>query len=366
MTTDVLILGGGPAGLACAYEVASRGHKATIVDEARALGGQLRSQTQILDLMPTALAGLRGFELAEKLVGRLRTLPLEYLLECEAIGRFVDGSIGVSNGRNIEKLTPKSIVVATGAAESPVVFPGWTLPGVMTIGAAQILINRERVYPGKRTVVIGSSDMALAIAKQLHDVGIEVLGVVAAASQIAARDQKTIKAFRETAIPLLLQTDIVSAGGRKRVEEVFLRSAHDGSMEQKFQVDFVCLDGGRHPVLEAFAMLNCQFAYRKVLGGWLPCYTSNFESSVSGIFAAGQAAGIAGHAGICITGALAGIGAVDYLEKGTTPERQSDKQRYWSELEQLEAAQLADVWQARQAHIGASVEIRKNSGGGNG
>ena len=306
MTTDVLILGGGPAGLAAAYEVASRGHKATIVDEARALGGQLRSQTQILDPLPVAFAGLRGFELAAKLVGRLQALPVEYLLPCEAIGLYADGSVGVSNGGQVEKLTPKATVVATGAAESPFVFPGWTLPGVMTIGAAQILINRERVYPGKRTIVIGSSDMALAIATQLYDVGVEVLGVVEAASQISARDAKTVKAFRQTAIPLFLQTDIVSAAGRKRVEEVLLRSANGAGLEHKCQVDFVCLDGGRHPILETFAMLNCQFAYRKALGGWLPCYASNFETSVGGIFAAGQAAGITGHAGLCLTGAIAG------------------------------------------------------------
>jgi len=366
MTTDVLILGGGPAGLAAAYEVASRGHKATIVDEARALGGQLRSQTQTIDPMPAPLAGLRGFELAAKLAGCLQGLPVEYLLQCEAIGLYADGSIGVSNGQRIAKLAPRSIVVATGAAESPVAFPGWTLPGVMTIGAAQILINRERVYPGKRTFVIGSTDMALVVAKQLYDVGVEVLGVVEAAKHLNARDGQTIKAFRETAIPLLLQTNIVSVSGRKKVEEVSLRPTDGNSIEQRYQVDFVCLDGGRHPILEAFAMLKCQFAYEKALGGWLPCYTSDFECSVSGIFAAGQGAGITGHAGVCLTGAIAGIGAVDYLEEGTTPERQSSKQKYWSELEQLEGAKWPDVWQARQAHIGASMERCKKSGGSNG
>jgi sarcosine oxidase subunit alpha len=365
MTTDVLILGGGPAGLVSAYEIASRGHKATIVDEARALGGQLRSQTQAIEPMPASLSGLRGFELADKLVGRLQNLPVQYLLQYEAIGLYADGGVGVSNGEKFEKINPKSIVVATGAAESAFPFPGWTLPGVMTIGAAQILINRERVYPGKTTVVIGSSDMALEIATQMRDVGIQVLGVVEAAGEVSARDEKRIAEFHQTAVPLLLQTDIVSASGRGKVEEVLLCGAAS-TRERKYQVDFVCLDGGRHPILEACAMLKCQFSYRKALGGWLPCYTSGLESSVGGSFVAGQAAGITGHAGICLTGAIAGIGAVDYLEKETTPERQNSRQVYWNELERLEAVRWRDIWQARQAHIASSLKMGEESRACNG
>jgi sarcosine oxidase subunit alpha len=364
MTTDVLILGGGPAGLASAYEISCRGHQATIVDEGQALGGQLRSQTQVVDPMPAPFVGLRGFELADKLIGRLQTLPVEYLCPYEAIGVYADGSVGVSNGEKFERIIPQSIVVATGAAESAFPFPGWTLPGVMTIGAAQILINRERIYPGKRTVVIGSSDTALEIAQQMRDVGIQVLGVVEAAAQMCAKDGKRVAEFQETAIPLLLHTGIVSASGRGKVEEVLLQ-ATDGR-EHKYQVDFVCLDGGRHPILEALAMFNCQFTYRRGLGGWLPCYTSDFESSVSGIFVAGQAAGLTGHAGVCLTGALAGIGAVDYLEKGTTQERQSSKHMYWNELERLEAASLPDIWQTRQEHIASSLGMGKKVGACNG
>jgi sarcosine oxidase subunit alpha len=236
----------------------------------------------------------------------------------------------------------------------------------MTIGAAQILINRERICPSRRTIVIGSSDMALAVAKQLHDVGIEVVGVVETSDQMSARDKATIEAFRETAIPTLLQTDIASASGHGKVEAVCLQPAQGNRTEHKHPVDFVCLDGGRHPILEALAMLKCQFAFRKALGGWVPSYTPDFEASVSGIFAAGQAAGITGHAGICLTGAIAGVGAVQQLEKGPAPELQSCKQAYWRELEQLEAATLPDIWQARQEHVRASVETCKRLGECNG
>jgi sarcosine oxidase subunit alpha len=354
MITDALVVGGGPAGLASAYEVASRGYKVTIVDEARELGGQLRAQTQLIDPMPAALSGLRGFQLANRLIQRLQSLSVEYLLAHEAIGVCADGSVGISHQENVEKIIAKSVVVATGAAESAFPFPGWTLPGVMTIGAAQMLINRERVYPGRTTLVIGSSDMALRIAQQMSEVGIRVLVVAEAAGRATAGEDRTIADFDRTGIPLLLNTNIVSASGRGKVEEVHLWESADKNREHKYQVDFLCLDGGRHPILEALAVLNCQLTYRQGLGGWVPCYSTDFESSVPGTFVAGQAAGVTGHAGIYLTGAIAGVSVVDYLEKQASPERRDIKQAYWKELESIEAVRWPEVWQARQAHIAIS------------
>ncbi len=354
MNTDVLILGGGLSGLAAAYEVASRGYKATIVDEAWSLGGQLRQQTQVLDSMPAPLSGLRGFQVADVLAERLKGFPVEYLLQHEVIGLYADGSVGVSNGKEIVKITPACVVVATGAAESALPFPGWTLPGVMTIGAAQILINRERMYPGKTALVIGSSDMSLEIAKQMHDVGIRIVGVVESGANIRAQDEKIIHAFQETGIPVFCQAEIVSAIGSARVEKVLLFSRNNDSTEE-YAVDLVCLDGGRHPILETFSILNCQLRYEEELGGWLPCYRTNMESSVRGIFVAGQAAGVTCSAGVFLTGAIAGIGAVDFIEKQSTKEREIARRSYLEELERIETTKSPAIWQARMSHIKACL-----------
>jgi sarcosine oxidase subunit alpha len=311
----------------------------------------LRHQTHVIDSLPAPLSGLRAYETAEQLVVRLRPFPIRYFLQHEIIGLYEDGSVGVYNGREFLSITPRSIIIATGASESALPFPGWTLPGVMTIGAAQILINRERVYPGKATLVVGSSDMALEVAEQMHDVGIHVLAVVEGTEQIRARDANTITSFRRTGIPVLFQTEMVSANGRRMVEEVILRRVNENNAERAYSLDFVCIDGGRQPILEVLSLLNCQVGYQLSLGGWLPRYTSDLQASVSGVFVAGQAAGVTCHAGIYFTGALAGIGAVDYLEEATTEERKSSKQKYWDELRNIEAANLPDVWQARLSHI---------------
>jgi NADPH-dependent 2,4-dienoyl-CoA reductase/sulfur reductase-like enzyme len=351
MKTDVVIIGGGPSGLAAAYEVSSRGYKVLLVDESWALGGQLKQQTQVLDFMPDSFQGQRGYQFAESLIKRLEKFPVQNLLKHEVIGLFADGNIGVYDGEKLLKITSSCIIVATGAAESANPFPGWTLPGVMTLGAAQILMNRERVYPGRTAVVIGSSDMALEISRQMVDVGIQVVGVVESTEEIKAKDVNIISAFQETGIPLYLQTEVVSASGSGRVENVFLSSINDRSLETNLSVDLVCIDGGRHPILEAFSILNCEFAYQEELGGWLPCYDDQFQSSVKGVFVAGQAAGVTCQAGIFLTGAIAGISAVDYLEKKTLEERENAKKAYWNELERIENAKTPEVWQGRLSHI---------------
>lgn len=351
MKTDVLVVGGGPAGLSAAYEVASRGYRTIIVDESRELGGQLRQQTQVLDTMPHPWAGLRGFQVGESLVERLNTLPVEFLLNHEVIGLYLDGSVGVNNGKEVLKIEPLCIIVATGAAESARPFPGWTLPGIMTIGAAQILINRERVYPGKKALVLGSSDMALEITRQMYDVGIDIAGVVEPEERLGATDNKIIKAFQETEIPVLFQTEIVSATGSGKIEEVHVRSLKDSSRETRQDADFICIDGGRHPILEMLSILDCSFQYQKELGGWVPSYKDTFQTVIERVFVAGQAAGITCLAGIILTAALAGLGAVDYLEKQVSEERESKRKTYWNELREFETMQLPAVWQARMAHI---------------
>ena len=352
METDVMIIGGGPAGLAAAYEVAVRRYKVMIVDEGWALGGQLRQQTQVIDPLPPPFFGQRGFQLAGALVERLKGFPVEYLLNHEFIGLYADGNIGVSNGEKILKIDPQSVIVATGAAEGAIPFPGWTLPGVMTIGAAQILINRERVYPGRTALVVGSSDMALEVSRQMHDVGIKVLGLVESTGQILAQDKRIISSFQETGIPLLLNTVVASATGRGQVEKVLLSTGQDQNLEQAYELDLVCIDGGRHPVLEAFAILNCDFRYQAALGGWLPAYGRDFQATAPGVFVAGQAAGSTCQAGVLLTGALAGIGTVDYLERAATVERESSQQFYWAELERIESAYVPAVWRARKVHLG--------------
>lgn len=350
MQTDVLVIGGGPAGLAAAFEAASRGLKVVLADESWSLGGQLRQQTQVLDDLTAPFAGLRGYALGKQLVQRLDDCgdSLKILLQHTAIGAYVDGSIGFSNRENIVRVHAESIIIATGASEGPVVFPGWTLPGVMTVGAAQILLNRERVYPGRRALVVGSSDLALEVAKELHQLNIQVVGVVESGAQLTAQMARIIEEFRACRIPVFLQTKVKHAEGAGKVDKVHLNSAQ-GKVE--LEVDFVCLDGGRQPILEPFSVLNCELSYQAELGGWLPDYNIDLETSKPGVLVAGNAAGVTLQAAVVLTGMIAGMSAAERSGKVKIAEIRQAKESLWREVYRLEFAQNPEFWKSRVAHF---------------
>jgi thioredoxin reductase len=352
MKTDVLILGGGPSGLAAAYEVASRGYKVILVEESWSLGGQFRQQTQLMESMPEPFEGLRGYEVAQTLIERLQAYPVEVLTNHAFIGLYADGSAAVNNGQEVLKIKSTCIIVATGAAETAVPFPGWTMPGVMTIGAAQILINRERVFPGKNALIIGSSDMALEIAKQMHDVGINVLSVVEKQEQISARDKQIVSNFEATGIPIRWGTEGVEASGNGRLEEVSLKlTKADGGATEVLKVDLICVDGGRHPILEPLSILSCELDLQPNLGGWLPNYNENLQTSMGHVFVAGQAAGVTSQASVILTGVIAGLSTIDLLESTASEERMARKRELWNEIERIESAKSLGIWEARLSHM---------------
>ena len=351
MKVDVLIIGGGPAGLTAAYEAASRGAKVAIVDESWESGGQLRQQTQVLDSLMPPFIGLRGYELAQKLISRLEPFAIDYYLKQSVIGVYADSSIGISDDKIITKVSASSIIVATGAAETPVAFPGWTLPGVMTTGAAQILINRERVYPGQTALLVGSSDLSLEVAAQMNAVGIQVLGIVEKSDRILAREQNNLDYLNAIKIPIHLNTEVTEVKGSGKGKKVVLGQG-DNSNTLEYDVDFICVDGGRHPIIEPLAVLNCKLAYRIELGVWIPYYNTNFQSSVNEVFVAGNTSGVTSQGGFILTGAIAGIGAVKYLEMADDSEMEERRKSLWKELYWLESVKSPQIWEERVSHLG--------------
>lgn len=356
MKTDVLIVGGGPSGLAAAYEVASRGYAAIIVEDLWTVGGQMNQQAQEINYLPAPWTGLRGNQLIAALKERLNNLPVTILLEHEVVGLYADNCVGVRKGTEMFKIEAKCVVVATGAAEMAAAFPGWTLPGVMTVGAAQILINRERVYPGETGLVIGSNDLALEITRQMKAAGINILGVVEKSEQLQAKDKAIITSFQATDVPVWTNTQVAAVTGSGKAEEIALQ-AIDGA-EAKYQVDFVCIDGGLQPVMDVAALFECPVTYEQALGGWVPQYDDKMQS-VKGVFVAGQAAGTTCQAGVIITGGLAGIGAVDFIEQKSAQERDAARERYWNQLKTIEAENFPATWQARMAVINACKAFRE-------
>src|SRR5699024_5029401 len=146
----------------------------------------------------------------------------------------------------------------TGAAEEASVFPGWTLPGVMTGGAAQILLNREHVAPGENARNLGSNTFSLQVAKQLADASVSIQGIIESENKHHSKNVKIIKKVKDAGLPIYLNSSIVSATGLGEVEKVIL---NDNGVEVEFDSDLVCIGAGVTPILEPFEILNCSFMY---------------------------------------------------------------------------------------------------------
>lgn len=348
METDVLIIGGGLAGLSAAYEVARLGVNVTIVEESWSLGGQLRQQTDQMKSLPPPFNGECGYTLAGLLEERLCPFHVNCLLNHTAIGIDREGRVGISNHKELIHVTASTVVVATGAEENPITFMGWTLPGVITIGAAQILINRERVYPGKLAIVVGSSDFAIQVVRQMHQVGINICGVVERAESLSAKDSRSYEVLRKLNVPVYLQTEITEVIGKGRVEKAFLVSY--GHKVSDKTVDIVCVDGGRRPILEALSMFGCDFAHREPLGGWVPIYDRDFATNVENVYVAGDVAGVTCSGGGFVSGAIAGISVAERLGALSREEAREKKDRLWEQLYQIESEWVPEVWQARLLH----------------
>src|SRR4051812_1365821 len=187
-TYDVLIVGGGPAGLAAAAECAFYGLTVGLADERPTFGGQIYKQLGVgfhvsepRRLGRDYLRGRALIEAAERSGARLMT-------STSAVAVRGNEVVLVADGEHARTVAARRLLVAPGAHDRPVVFPGWTLPGVLTAGAAQTMVKTQRVVPGERIVFAGSGPLALAFPAQLHHYGAHVLLALEAGRRPGARD----------------------------------------------------------------------------------------------------------------------------------------------------------------------------------
>lgn len=349
MKTDLLVIGSGPAGLMSAIEAAENNVRVTIIEESHQIGGQLRQQTQYLFPLPFGMKSMRGFQIANQLVQKAAfNENINVYTNHTVIGLYKDGRVGLNNGKEIISCEAEKIVIATGADIQGVLFPGWTMPGVMTIGASQIMVNRERIKPGNSAFIVGSSDFAIEVALQLDQVGVKVLGIIEKDTKFHYRKQENADEVKEKGIPLLNNSFIEQAKGNGQVEKVIIDQK--GSKEE-YEVDLLCVDGGLNPIIELCQLYNCSFAFNEKLGGWIPSYNTNFESSTDDVFIAGNTGGLTCQGAVMATGKIAGLGVAESLGKISGQEADLIRSTYWSELSRVEHAFDPMVHEARNHHV---------------
>lgn len=318
---DVLIIGGGPAGLAAAREAVRAKCHTVLIDDAMELGGQLVKQTHKFFGSEMEYAGVRGIWITEKLVEEIRSAPnFDFMNRTTATGYYEDGVVtAVVEDNKVIKFEPKKVIVATGAQEKTIPFPNNDLPGVYGAGAVQTLMNVYGVAPGKRGLMVGAGNIGLIVSYQLKQAGIDVAAVVEGLEKVGGYWVHASKIAR-LGIPILTRHTIVKALGQEHVNGAVITAIDDNwkpisGTERKIDCDFICLAVGLIPLADFFRLAECDMVYVNELGGEVPYRDNNMMTSVEGLYVAGDVGGIEEASSAMIEGAIAGLSAAEALNK---------------------------------------------------
>jgi NADPH-dependent 2,4-dienoyl-CoA reductase/sulfur reductase-like enzyme len=332
LTPDILVLGGGAGGLNAAAAAARAGAQVLLVDERPQPGGQYYKQ-------PIDASGHRAlpddaqFAGGRALIAAAEAAGVSFLKGAQLWGAFEPLDLMVFDGQATRLCRPRRLIVGAGAYERALPFPGWTLPGVMTTGAAQTLLRSYAVLPGRRVLVAGNGPLNLQVALELACAGAEVAAVVelgrrpglwaaaalakmlTSAPALALRGRGYLAELRRRGIPLLNRHVIARvepAGGHLRAQ-VTPWPAAQHSPGTSCDVDAVCLGYGFMPANEILRALGCRHVFDPARGHLVTERDADGLTSVAQVYAVGDCTGLGGAPAAEAEGLIAGLAAARSL-----------------------------------------------------
>ncbi len=344
ISTDLLVIGGGPAGMSAAAAAAKHGAKVALVDENPSLGGQLVKQTHRFFGSAKQRAGTRGIRIANILEGEVRRLNVDVRTETKVFGIYA-GEVGAHNQNKLLRIRAKKIVVAVGAYERTLIFENNDLPGVYGAGGVQTLMNVYGVKPGDVGLIIGSGNVGLILSYQLLQAGVSVAAIVEAAPRIGGYFVHAAK-VRRLGVPIYTRHTIVRALGKKRVEGAVIAKIDENwkpipGSERKIGCDFICVAVGLSPAHELLYQAGCEMKFVPELGGFVPLRSRYNETTASGIYVAGDVAGVEEATAAMMEGRIAGLHAAMTLGYGGD-EIESELEEAVKELEEFRSGPFGE------------------------
>lgn len=303
---DVLVIGGGAAGMRAAIAAAELGADVVLAEEGYELGGRLVFEG----------GSVRARELAKW----VEAAGVEILTNASAIGYF-GGSVAVSQGGTLHHVRARQYVMATGAIEQPLAFTGNDRPGVMLSGGAVRLASMFSVRPGRKAVVATTSDRGLEAAMLLRQLGVEVRALV----DMRPRPSALARRLGEDT-DVLQGWKVVSANGRRQVRSaVVAPTSGDGDSTMKIPCDLLAVSGGSVPAMGLGLQAGGKSIYDRQAGGFM------LEGLPDHIHAAGDVEGRGAGDVAERSGELAGTRAAHGLGLGDSPSR-TEAERLSSEV----------------------------------
>lgn len=319
---EILVIGGGPAGLCAARAASSLGASVLVCERDGAPGGQLVKQTHKFFGSRKQYAGDRGIAIGEFLLGEVKKDPkIEVMSDTTVIGIYEDGAALAEREEKILKIHPEKIIVAAGAAEKFLAFPGNDLPGVYGAGAVQTLMNVAGVVPGERVLMVGAGNIGLIVSYQLAQAGVATAAVIEGAPVIGGYLVHASK-IRRLGIPVRTGYTIKGAYGSGKVEGAVIAQVDAGwtiipGTEEDVKCDTICLAVGLSPLTELCWQAGCEMAYIRELSGHVPVLDKYLQTTNPKIYAAGDVSGIEEASSAMVEGRVAGFSAALSLGRGT-------------------------------------------------
>ncbi|MCP2088568.1 UNVERIFIED_ORG: NADPH-dependent 2,4-dienoyl-CoA reductase/sulfur reductase-like enzyme [Paraburkholderia sediminicola] len=327
----VVIVGAGPAGVRAAETLVAAGVKPIVLDENARWGGQIYRQPPANGAFQRSKKTLYGFEAhkAEALHSTMATLlpHLDYRPDTLAWACAPGRLDTLHAGREIS--VPFShLIIASGATDRVLPVPGWTLPGVYTLGAAQVALKAQGCAIGQRLVLAGTGPLLYLVAYQYVKAGAQVVAVldtsplsqqIAAAPKLAWQPATFAKGLyyvgwlKMHGVRIERDVNLIGIRGDQGVSAIEWRSSTDGSKSETVACDAVGISFGLKPETQLADLAGCRFRFDTHNRCWLPELDPAGRSTVRGIYLAGDGAGIAGADAAELAGRRTALALLDDL-----------------------------------------------------
>ena len=362
---ELIVIGAGPAGLSAAIEAKKNGMDVIVFDENQRPGGQLFKQIHKFFGSKEHHAKTRGFIIGQQLLKEAEALGVRAELDSTVMGIYENKEVTVKQNGEVHHYKGDAIIIATGAAENMIPFKGWNIPGVIGAGAAQTMMNIQGVQPGSKILMVGSGNVGLVVSFQLLQAGCEVAAIIDAAPRVGGYGVHAAKVAR-CGVPFYLSHTIISADGEDCVTGVTIGEVDKNwqiipGTEKHFDVDTICLAVGLSPMSKLCDMAGCAMEDNPAKAGFVPTVNEYGETSVPGIYAAGDVSGIEEASSAMIEGRIAGIAAaarLGFISEETCKEEAAKQE---AALEGLRQGMFAPGMRGKQiTETEEGVEISQN------
>jgi len=324
----VTIIGAGPAGLSAAIQLAKYGVHSTIIDENQAIGGAIYRQPASQN--GNAHKADEKFKSLKSNINRYRDF-ISFRFNSEVVGAFESAQeLAVLENGLLSQLKIDQLIISTGCFERGQPFPGWTLPGVMAVGGAQLQIKSGLVKPGKSIVLVGTGPLLLLAAVQFHKAGVDVRGVFEAGRRrellkeiplllsklsLLAKGFEYLGYLKKAKIPVKFGWGIVEASGDEVVTHVkvapFDKNWHPQlARSNTIETDCLAVEYGFVARSELTQLIGCNHQYSESSGGLIPIVDHWQRSSKKGVYIAGDSAGVFGAETAAEQGIISAIGCL--------------------------------------------------------